>query len=41
MFTPRHPATKPKMSIILEGEAKLDSQALIDKAVADTEIVRL
>ena len=25
VFTPRHPATKPKMNIILDGEAKLDT----------------
>ena len=25
VFTPRHPATKPKMEIILDGESKLDT----------------
>jgi len=41
VFTPRHPATKPKMDIILDGEAKLDMDALIAEALADTEIVKL
>ncbi|MDD3213573.1 MAG: tRNA 4-thiouridine(8) synthase ThiI [Eubacteriales bacterium] len=41
IFTPRHPATKPKMEIILEGEAKLDSEALMDQAMAGEEIVQL
>jgi tRNA uracil 4-sulfurtransferase len=41
VFTPRHPATKPKMDIILEGEAKLDGDALIEDALSHTEIIRL
>ena len=41
VFTPRHPATKPKMEIILEGEAKLDMEALLDEAMAGEEIVTL
>lgn len=41
VFTPRHPATKPKMEIILEGEAKLDTDALLDEAMAGEEIVTL
>ena len=36
VFTPKHPATKPRMDIILEGEAKLDSEALIAQAVEQT-----
>lgn len=38
VFTPRHPATNPKMDKILEGESKLDVEALIDEAVAGIEI---
>ena len=38
VFTPRHPATNPKMDKILEGEGKLDVEALIDEAVAGIEI---
>ncbi len=39
VFTPRHPATHPKMDKILEGESKLDSEALIEEALAGIEIV--
>jgi len=38
VFTPRHPATNPKMDKILEGESKLDAEALIDEAIAGIEI---
>ena len=39
VFTPRHPATHPKMDKILEGESKLDSEALIQEAIDGIEIV--
>lgn len=38
VFTPRHPATKPKMEIILEGESKLDTDALIAQAMENVEV---
>ncbi len=41
VFTPRHPATKPKLDIILDGEAKLDMEALMEEAIANTEVVTL
>lgn len=41
VFTPKHPATKPKMDIILDGESKLDSEALINAALEGTEIFDL
>ncbi len=41
IFTPRHPATKPKLEIIVEGEALLDTEALIAKALQDTEVFEL
>jgi len=41
VFTPKHPATKPKMEIILEGEALLDSEALIQEALNNVEVVEL
>jgi thiamine biosynthesis protein ThiI len=41
VFTPRHPATKPKMEIILAGEALLDTDALLDAAMAGEEIIEL
>ncbi len=41
VFTPRHPATKPKMEIILAGEALLDSDALLQNALENTEVFEL
>ncbi|MDD3334157.1 MAG: tRNA 4-thiouridine(8) synthase ThiI [Eubacteriales bacterium] len=41
VFTPRHPATRPKMEIILDGESKLDSEALIQAALDGTEVFDL
>jgi len=40
VFTPRHPATKPKLEDIEKAEALLDCDALIDEAVAGTEEVK-
>ena len=40
VFTPRHPATNPKVEKILEGESKLDMEALIEEAMAGIEVVR-
>ena len=39
VFTPRHPATHPKMEKILEGEGRLDVDGLIEEALAGDEIV--
>ncbi|MBQ7848777.1 MAG: tRNA 4-thiouridine(8) synthase ThiI, partial [Clostridia bacterium] len=39
VFTPRHPATHPKMDKIMEGEGKLDMEALIEEALAGIEII--
>jgi thiamine biosynthesis protein ThiI len=41
VFTPRHPATHPKMEKILEGEEKLDEEALIQRALDGTEVIRV
>ena len=41
VFTPRHPATHPKMEKIEWGEARLDMEALIDEAVAGIEVVEV
>ena len=41
VFTPRHPATHPKMEKILEGEAKLNTEELIRNALDGTEMIRL
>jgi thiamine biosynthesis protein ThiI len=39
VFLPKHPVTKPKLSAVLEEEAKLDVQALIDEAMQTIEVV--
>ena len=41
VFTPRHPATHPKMDKILEGESKLETEELIQRALDGVEIVRV
>ncbi len=41
VFTPRHPATKPKLDIILDGESKLDTEALVAAALEGDEIFEL
>ena len=37
VFTPRHPATKPKLNEVIKAEALLDIEKLIDEAMAMTE----
>ncbi|MDD6309393.1 MAG: tRNA 4-thiouridine(8) synthase ThiI [Clostridia bacterium] len=39
IFVPKHPATKPKLSKILESEALIDAEGLIKKAIEETEYV--
>ncbi len=41
VFTPRHPATHPRMETILKGEACLDSDELIERAMEGIEIVEV
>ncbi len=41
VFTPRHPATHPKMEKILEGEKHLDTEELISRALEGTEVIRV
>ncbi len=38
VFLPKHPSTKPKLESILESESHLDGEALIEKAMAGTEV---
>ncbi len=40
IFTPKHPATHPKLDKILESEARLDEEALIEEAVKNVEIIQ-
>ena len=37
VFTPRHPKTKPTLKQVEEAEAKLDVEALVEQALANTE----
>ncbi len=39
VFVPKNPDIKPKLDKIMESEGKLDVQALVDRAVAGTELV--
>lgn len=39
VFLPKHPATKPKLSKILDSESLLDSDALIEEALTTLETV--
>jgi len=40
VFTPRHPRTKPKLDEILEAEAKMDVEALVQEAFEGREQIR-
>ena len=39
IFVPKHPTTKPRLDKILESEALLDTEALIEKAIEETVCV--
>ncbi len=41
VFTPKHPATHPKMDRVLRSEAKLNQEELIAQAVEATEMIRV
>ena len=41
VFTPRHPATHPKMDHVERAEACLDIEALVSAAVEGTEVIEL
>ena len=41
VFTPRHPRTKPTLGAVLHAEEPLDRQALIDRALAGVEKVKV
>jgi len=41
VFTPRHPKTKPHLDEVREVEAALDVDALIERAMAQRERVRI
>ena len=37
VFTPRHPRTRPQLSLVIEAEKPLDREALMETAIANTE----
>ncbi len=39
IFVPKHPKTKPQLEEIRKSESVLDIEALVDKAIEDTELV--
>ncbi len=39
VFTPKHPKTKPKLSLVVEEEKKLPFDKLCDEAIENTEIL--
>ena len=41
VFTPRHPATRPKLEDVRAAESALDVDALVAKALADEQWVRV
>jgi len=41
VFTPKHPKTKPTIGQLLHAEAKLDRQAMIEKAVETVERIQV
>ena len=41
VFTPRHPRTKPTLEQVLRAERKLDRQALIARALENTELLKV
>ncbi len=41
VFTPKHPKTKPTIGQLMNAEAKLDRQAMIDKAVETVERIQV
>ncbi len=41
VFTPKHPKTKPNLEQVIKAEAKLDREALIERALQNTELVKV
>ena len=41
VFTPRHPATRPKIEKILQGESLLDTEELICRAIDGAEMIQV
>ncbi|MFR5787027.1 MAG: hypothetical protein ACLUHE_07895 [Christensenellales bacterium] len=41
VFTPKHPATHPRIELIQKAEDALDSEALIAAAIEGTEVIEV
>ena len=41
VFTPKHPKTKPKKAAVEQVESRLDVEGLIERALANTELVKV
>ncbi len=41
VFTPKHPRTKPVMKFVEQAEQAMDMEALIDRAVKGTEVLKI
>ena len=41
VFTPKHPATHPRVELVRKAEKALDSEALIEAAIAGTEVIEV
>lgn len=41
VFVPQHPVTKPKVEKLRESEALVDFEPMIEKAMTDTEIIKI
>ena len=41
VFTPKHPATHPRVELVRKAEEALDSEALIEAAIAGTEVIEV
>ena len=41
VFTPKHPKTKPQLSVLLSAEEALDADALIERAIENTKITNI
>ncbi|MCH5190959.1 MAG: tRNA 4-thiouridine(8) synthase ThiI [Oscillospiraceae bacterium] len=41
VFTPKHPKTKPQLSVLLAAEEALDADALIERAIENTKLTNI
>ena len=41
VFTPKHPATHPRVELVRKAEQALDGEALIEAAIAGTEVIEV